>query len=103
MTKLFLSITSFGLLGFYRGTQEYKYKYNQSLQKYDEYVTKYNNNDLTKPYFFYSDSIYNGIVGTIFYLCPFLFPFMLTKEIYRLEVNIRKLDELKNDKYYNNL
>jgi hypothetical protein len=99
MPKLFLSITSVGLLGFYRGTQEYKYKYNKSLQKYDEYAKK-NDNDSTKPYFLYSDSIYYGVVGTFFYLCPFLFPLMLTKEIYRLEVDIRKLDHLKDDKYY---
>ena len=100
MPKLLLSITSFGLLGFYRGTQEYKYKYNKSLQKYDESVRKYDNINLTKPIFLYSDSTYYGFVGTCFYVCPCVLPFMLIKEIYRLEVNIRKLDDLKDDKYY---
>jgi hypothetical protein len=41
-----------------------------------------------------------GLFGSLLYVNPFLFPFIIKKELYRLEVNIRGLDEEKDKKYY---
>jgi hypothetical protein len=106
-----------GALGFYRGTQEYKYNYNKDLKRYNEHLEEYNKKveenkknkytytydfHYTKPYFFYVDNFMNGLCGTFFYMNPVFFPFLFFKEMYRLEVNMRnELNELKNqDKYY---
>ena len=55
-----------------------------------------------KPYYFYSLSSLYGLFGTVMYVNPFTTPFMVIKEVYRLEINMRgELDELKNkDEYY---
>ena len=37
------------------------------------------------------------------YLNPFLLPIFIYKELYRLEVNIRGLDEEKKERKYNGL
>ena len=118
MSKLYFSLTlPFGALGFYRGTQHYSYncrkdlkEYNKQLEEYNIKVEKYKksnrNYDYTflykKPYYFYSCSILYGLFGTVMYANPFTTPFMVLKEVYRLEINMRgELDELKNkDEYY---
>jgi hypothetical protein len=73
-------------LGLYRGGQNYEYEYKQI--RYERipylYIYKFNN------------SIYYGI----YYMCPLLFPFILSKEIYRLEVYLRKLENEKKKIYY---
>jgi hypothetical protein len=80
-------------LGFARGFQSAKYDHT----KYDH--TKYYSD---KPNM-YIDSISHGFLGTIFYANPILFPIFIYKEIYRLEVNIRKLEEEKKTSKYNDL
>ena len=128
MSKLYFSLTlSFGVLGFYRGTQHYGYNCRKDMEKYDEYLKEYNgrleeynknveeNNKREykytftkptlyneKPYYLYSHSILFGIFGSVMYINPFTTPFMAIKEVYRLEINMRgELDELKNkDGYY---
>jgi len=117
-----------GVLGFYRGTQEYKYnynkdieRYNENLKDYNEQLEEYNKNveeksknhyyryTLTqptfkykKPYYFYSSNLLHGFYGTFMYINPFLFPVMVGRELYKLEINMRdELAELKNkDEYY---
>ena len=106
-----------GALGFYRGTQEYKYEYNKKLKRYNEDLEEYNkkveenkNNKYThiykfhytKPHFFYVNNFMHGLMGTFLYMNPAFLPFMFFNEMYRLEVNMRnELDELKDeDKYY---
>ena len=51
----------------------------------------------------YSNSILYGMYGMIKYSNPFLLPFTIYKELYKLEVNIRDLKDVKNDSYYNEL
>jgi len=130
MSKLYFSLTlPFGALGFYRGTQHYSYncrkdlkEYNELFKNYNEQLEEYNkkvkveensksqykykytppNFYSKKPYYFYSWSILYGLFGTVMYVNPFTTPFMVMKEVYRLEINMRgELDELKNkDEYY---
>jgi hypothetical protein len=84
MNKLsFLAYTSWGGLGFFRGTKSYRYQ--QDKDKTEKYL--------------YLDSFGYGCCGLVLYTNPFLLPFSVYKEIYRLEINVRNLDE-KNDFYY---
>ena len=85
--------TLWGSLGFKRGINEYNYK----NEKYNE-----KNKENPKPYF-YTSKIPYGVMGTFFYINPFLGPIILYKELYRLEVNIRGLESEKKSDYYNEL
>jgi hypothetical protein len=75
-------------LGFIRGINYYKYNHN-----------KYEN---TEPYV-YSNSMIHGLFGIIIYANPILWPITLHKELYRFEINIRKLESQKDRLYYNSL
>ena len=44
-----------------------------------------------------------GLFGSLLYVNPLLFPLIIKKELYRLEVNIRGLDEEKDKKHYNDI
>ena len=77
-------------LGFYRGINHYKY-----IHDNDKY--KINKNYL------YSDSMIYGFYGVIMYMNPPMLPFTIYKELYRLEVNIRNLEDEKKTEYYNNI
>lgn len=79
---------SWGGLGFIRGINSYKYNY-----------YKYETN---KPYI-YSRSIINGFFGIIIYANPVLIPILIYKEIYRLEINLRNLENEKKSNFYNDL
>ena len=81
--------TSWCGLGFIRGMNSYDYG-KKNIYKYEK---KY----------IYTDSISNGLLGTIFYANPVLFPYFIYKELYRLEINIRNLEDEKKSKYYNDL
>jgi hypothetical protein len=129
MLKHTLSIVAAsGVLGFYRGTQYYGYIYKKDIERYNEHLKDYNERleeynksveeksknhhykyTLTqptfkyeKPYYFYSSNLLNGLYGTFMYINPFLFPVMVGRELYKLEINMRdELAELKNkDEYY---
>jgi len=84
-------------LGFYRGTKYYKY----DLEKYnlDKYNIKYN----IKKNYLYSNSIIYGFFGVLLYINPVFLPIIIYKESYRLEVNLRNLQDEKNSDYYNNI
>jgi hypothetical protein len=83
-----IGCTSWCGLGFIRGVHDYKYKHN----KYE----------VKKPYI-YLNLIVNGIFGTMIYVNPIFLPFIIYKELYRLEVVIRNLENEKNSEYYNDL
>ena len=83
-----IGCTSWCSLGFIRGINYYKYTYNKKVQN--------------KPYI-YSDSVIDRIFGVIMYANPVLLPITIHKGLYRLEVNIRNLENEKNSKYYNDL
>jgi hypothetical protein len=89
---LITGYTSWCGLGFIRGINSYKYN------------NKYNNNKYEKKEdYLYVNSVCNGFYGVTIYANPVFLPFLLHKEIYRLEVNLRNLKNEKNTKYYNTL
>ena len=76
----------YGCLGFYRG-----------LNSYDHYMKKSYNRD--KKVMFV-DKFGYGLIGIILYANPLLIPISIYKESYKLEVDIRNLeDEKKGDRY----
>jgi hypothetical protein len=83
-----IGCTSWCGLGYYRGINSYKY----NLNKYD-----------IKKKYFYSDSIIYGFSGVLLYVNPVFLPFIIYKELYRVEVNVRNLQDEKNSEYYNNI
>ena len=92
MVKKTLSVIgASGILGFYRGTQNYAYSYRKDLKEYNKHLEEYNikveeynksngNYDYTfrykKPYYFYSQSFLVGFLCTAMYINPFTFPIM---------------------------
>lgn len=74
-------------LGFYRGVRDYSWKHSR------------NNNQE----YFYSSAIGYGLMGTCIYLCPLLIFQNISKELYRAEINLRNMENLKNSDYYNEL
>jgi hypothetical protein len=85
---LFLSGTSWGLLGFKRGLHSYDYKYTKSIHK--------------EPYLYISKG-QQGFWGLFLYINPLLLPINMYKEMYRFEVNLRGLEEEKKTDYYNTI
>jgi len=79
-------------LGFYRGVKLYNYKYNYQLIEYEKKENKKCDKKLS---YFYSECFGSGLFGVIIYINPFLLPITFSKEIYRLEVNIRGMNEEK--------
>ena len=71
-------------LGFFRGINSYKYEYHSN----------------TKTKLYTVQFVY-GVGGSLIYICPFLLPVVVVKEIYRAEVVLRGLDEHKKSRYYN--
>lgn len=87
-----ISIGMWGLLGFIRGFNSYDYNYsNNKLYKHHEKAKQ--------PFYF--DKLVWGFTATITYINPGSLPFVLYKEIYRLEVNLRGLEDEKKTDYYN--
>jgi len=82
------SYTSWSGLGFIRGINSYNYNHNKYRKEED---------------FIYLNLIINGIFGIIIYANPLLLPFSIYKEIYKLEVDLRKLENEKNSRFYNDL
>ena len=80
--KYAMPISLWSGLGFIRGANYYNYSH--------------------KAPYLYSSSFMYGMVGICLYVHPLFLPFTLYKEGYRLEMNLRNLNE-KNDKYYNEL
>lgn len=117
-SKKLLGITScWGILGFYRGTQEYNFHYSNDINSYNQKMIcykeqiekekKYNSNYVptlpVKPTYFYLSSITNGFLGSALYIFPFITPICVIKEIYRIEINLRNLDEEKKTTFYNTI
>ena len=80
-------LATMGALGFYRGVNLGIYTYNKyNCYKYDA---------------MYIPTLCYGLYGIVIYINPFLLPFIMYKELYRLEVNLRNLELLDEDDYYN--
>ena len=84
-----ITMFSWTALGFKRGMNSYDYNHsNNKIYK-----------SSTKP--LYIDKSVWGLFGIVLYLTP-IFCFMVAyKEVYRLEVNLRGLEEEKKTTYYN--
>ncbi len=93
---IYISCTS--ILGFCRGTQDYKYTYNKKMDRYLKEKKCYE-----KPQFFYYNYFCYGFLGSLLYVNPFTLPWMIPKELYRLEVDLRKLEDEKKTSYYNEI
>ncbi len=83
-------VTGWSILGFRRGMLQYDYRYNKNNK--DSYGKK--------ETYLYSTKLLTGLLGTFIYINPIFFFTIALKEIYRLEVNIRKLENEKNTNYY---
>ena len=83
-----IGYTSWCGLGFIRGMNSHKYFHN-----------KYENEE---PYL-YSNMLINGVFGTLLYAVPILSPYFIYKEIYRLEIDVRNLENGKKSSFYNDL
>jgi len=73
-------------LGFIRGINSYN-----------------NNNKCGKNNYLYVNSVCYGFFGIVMYINPFFLPVFVYKEIYRLEVNLRNLENEKKTNCYNDL
>ena len=91
LSRIIAATVGWGSLGFYRGLNEYDYKYEQNK--------KMGRREL----YLYSGKFTGGLFGCLFYLNPFLTIFMVSKEIYRLEVNLRGMDTEKQTAKYNEI
>jgi hypothetical protein len=107
---IYVAVPFWGLLGFYRGKKQYDYehedemkKYNKELNEYNEYMLKhsiYSPRLPDKPYKYYITSFLYGLYGTVLYVNPFTLPVTFGKEIYRLEIVLRKLEDEKKTNFY---
>jgi len=82
---------SWSILGFKRGMDTYDFKYNKNHEKFN------------KKIYLYSDKMIYGVVGMFFYILPWFCLITIPKEIYRLEVNLRGIEDEKQTDYYKGL
>ena len=76
-------LVGWGALGCYRGMKEYQY----SVQKYE------------LPYMYMTHGLF-GMAGTLCYMNPFLLGLIVPKEVYRMDMLLRGLEnEKESDKY----
>jgi hypothetical protein len=86
---MFITMCSWPTLGFYRGLKSYDYNYsNDRIYK-----------SSARP--LYIDKTVWGICGIMCYLHPVGGVIGLYKEVYRLEVNLRGIEDEKKTAYYN--
>ena len=113
----FVAVASgWGMLGFYRGTQNYYYNYKCKIEEYNKYMIQYNeainyneknktsyyaiSKPKNKPNKFYITQLFFGIGSSFIYLNPCTFFICVIKELYRLEINIFNLEDEKNKSEY---
>ncbi len=115
--------SSWCVLGGYRNVQynnfEKEKKKNRVLNNLNDFKNQYNTKNLEGSYYnsrlqelqkdydevskpnLYVDQSVNFIGGVFIYANPFFSPFTIEAELYRLEVNLRGLeDEKKSNRYY---
>lgn len=106
---LFLQLVPLGLwpsLGFYRGIKFYNYKIEREneIKKAKEKCYATNNMYFSKTEinnYYYTECLYYGVTTSIMYVFPLAFPFMFIKEIVRIEIVIRNMNDEKSlDDYY---
>lgn len=81
-------LLAWSLLGFYRGFKQYSFLHNRTKSSLNP--------------FYFIDAFLNGCLFSFVYFMPLSLPFTLTKEIRRLEINIRNMEnQFEKDNYYN--
>jgi hypothetical protein len=85
---------SWVLLGFKRGMDDYDHDFEKKNS---------NKSDNEKNTYMYSYRLGNGLYGSFLYINPFLFMMTFSKELYRLEVNLRNIEHEKKSDYYKRL
>ena len=86
---------SWGLLGFYRGIEYYNFYYEEDMKKYLKEPEIYN-----KPQVFYVYKVGWGGLAASAYIFPLFCVFPAVKELNRLEINLRGLEEEKKKPEY---
>ena len=86
---MFITICAWPALGFYRGINSYDYNHSNNRIY----------NSSTRP--LYINKVVWGFGGIMCYLNPIGGFIGLYKEVYRLEVNLRGLEDEKKTAYYN--
>jgi hypothetical protein len=86
------SVFLWAALGFKRGNNFYDYNHKKN-----------NDNVMNKQNSLYSTKMFYGIVGSLIYINPLFIFCTIPKEIYRLEVNLRNLEDDKKSNYYNEI
>jgi hypothetical protein len=111
--RVFIGTTSFwGALGFYRGLDHYDYDHTKDMNDYNSKMKKWEKNNIDyakygldpmdppeKPTKYYLTGIGYGILGIGAYF-NIILGFNIPKELYRIEVNIRGLEDEKTKPYY---
>jgi hypothetical protein len=89
-----IPILGWPILGCKRGLNSYDYNHsNNKLYR--------SSRNLSGP--FYIDKMCWGVAGILIYLNPVSFLFVLYKEVYRLEINLRGIEDEKKSEYYNEI
>ena len=86
----------FSGLGGYRGAKSYNHKYEKEVKNAIQKTPP-----CAPPQYYYIECVLYGALGFMYYAVPGTNLWMMVKELYRLEVNIRGLEKDKNsDSYY---
>ena len=80
-----VAICSWAVLGFTRGINSYDYSYKPKLS------------------YLYIDKCISGLGASLVYICPLTFFYVVYKEVYRLEINLRGLEDDKKTDFYNQI
>ena len=78
--------------------------YNKEKERYskNKYLDiTYEPRQPVKPSYFYFSMIGYGLFGILVYVNPIMLPIVFVKEIYRLEINLRSIDNEKKTNFYN--
>jgi hypothetical protein len=88
--------SSWTALGFYRGVKYYDYMYQKKNTNKEPYL-------YSKELSYQTNRIMGGLYGIFIYINPFIIFTMIPRELYRLEVDIRGLEDEKKTDDYNRL
>ena len=93
----FIGMGAWSVLGFKRGMNSYEY----NCSKDEKYTKKSSETSPARP--LYIEGVGWGFIGFVFYLTPPLCLIAAYKEIYRLEVNLRGIEDEKKSRFYNEI
>jgi hypothetical protein len=101
---VFSGVCGWTILGFKRGIDSYKFNFlKDELDKNKKSELDKNKKSESPRRPLYINKAYWGVVGAVFYITPVLCFVAAYKEIYRLEVNLRGLEDEKKTRFYNEI